>query len=294
MLTVASTSAAMAQDSPRKDSVTGRAGSIGAEGSEVYDPFEDVNRRLYSVHDVLDRWIVEPVARGYRYVTPRPLRGNVRNFLSNLNAPVVFANTLLQGEPRRAGATAARFGVNTTLGVLGLFDPAESIGLEEQSEDFGQTLAVWGMHEGPYIFVPLLGPTNLRDGFGHVVDNFLDPLSWATFEGDSEFALTRGVAGALSMREELIEPIDAIRSTSIDPYARFRSTYALIRNRDISNAAPAFEELPDFNAPDFNALEGAPPAPLETAPEASDDESLPPPPPVVLDSRSVLTAGADQ
>ncbi len=260
VVTIAWSGTALAQS----ESITADPLPQSAETSHqaVYDPFEGVNRRLYAVHDVLDRWILEPAARGYRFVTPRPVRGSVRNFLSNLNAPVVLANDLLQGQARRAGATVARFGVNSTVGVLGLFDPAQSMGLEPHTEDFGQTLAVWGVSEGPYLFVPLFGPTNLRDGFGNVVDAAFDPLSWTTFEGDDEFALTRGVIGGLAMREELLDPIDSIRATSIDPYARFRSLNALNREGEIRNGAAATDGLPDFDAPqedDFPAAIDAEP-----------------------------------
>jgi phospholipid-binding lipoprotein MlaA len=200
---------------------------------EVFDPLEGMNRRLFAVHNTLDRWVMAPVARGYRAIAPRPVRNGVSNFLGNLGAPVVLANDLLQGKPVRAGKTLARFGVNTTVGVLGIFDPAASIGLEPHNEDFGQTLAVWGVGEGPYIFVPLLGPTNVRDGVGHMVDSVFDPFTWAQFEGDQEFALVRGVGGAVSGREELLDVIDSINDTSIDPYARFRSIYGMMRESDI-------------------------------------------------------------
>lgn len=132
----------------------------------VDDPWEGFNRDMYAVHDSVDRAVLEPVARGYRSVTPGPVRTGVRNFLRNLRSPVTFVNDLLQGEIERAGVTFVRFGVNTTVGMAGLLDPATSMGMERHDEDFGQTLAVWGVEPGPYIFVPVLGPTTLRDGAG--------------------------------------------------------------------------------------------------------------------------------
>jgi phospholipid-binding lipoprotein MlaA len=173
--------------------------------------------------------------------------------------------------------------MNSTVGLLGLFDPAQGIGIEPHSEDFGQTLAVWGVAEGPYIFVPLLGPTNLRDGLGNVVDNFLDPLSWATFEGDDEFTLARGVVGGVAMREELLDPIDDIRATSVDPYVRFRSLYSIMRDSEIRNGAPTTEGLLDFDAPPADAGLIAPDtgsnAPIDGAGLPAPPPSPPSPPP---------------
>src|SRR5262245_13984825 len=147
-------------------------------GPTDYDPWEPMNRRLFATHEALDQRLLAPTARGYRRVTPSPVRTGVSNFLRNLRGPQIFANDVLQGEFRRAGVTAARFGVNTALGFFGLFDPATGMGLERHTEDFGQTLAVWGAPEGPYIFVPVFGPTNVRDGVGAVVNLAFDPFNW--------------------------------------------------------------------------------------------------------------------
>ena len=166
-----------------------------------YDPWEPMNRRLFSAHETIDRSLLAPTARGYRRVTPTPVRNGVSNLLRNLRGPQIFANDVLQGEFRRAGVTAARFSVNTTLGFLGMFDPATGMGLERHTEDFGQTLAVWGVSEGPYVFVPVLGPTNVRDGVGAVVNLALDPFNSLEFEGDTAFMLTRTTMSMLSTRE---------------------------------------------------------------------------------------------
>ncbi len=212
----------------------------------ISDPAEGFNRSMYGVNDALDRVLLEPGARAYRAVTPSPLRAGVRNFLRNLRAPVIFANDVLQGEMNRAGATAGRFGVNSTLGFFGLIDVAEDMGLERHDEDFGQTLAVWGVGTGPYLYLPLLGPTNVRDGAGLIVDAAINPLTWAKFDGDDEFRATRIVFGALSTREELIEPIQSLRETSLDPYVSVRSTYALTRESAIRNGLQDVQDLPDF------------------------------------------------
>lgn len=212
----------------------------------VYDPFEDFNRGSFAVHETLDKNIFEPVARGYRYITPQPVRSGVRNFLRNLSAPVVFANDVLQGEGERAATTFARFGLNTTIGVLGIFDPAEDMGLERHDEDFGQTLAVWGVPSGPYLFVPVLGPTNVRDGFGRVVDVAFQPLTWAQFEGDEEFGAVRGVMTGVSTREGVLDAVDDVRQNSLDPYTTYRSTYGLFRYSAIQNGRRDVQDLPEF------------------------------------------------
>jgi phospholipid-binding lipoprotein MlaA len=239
----------------------------------VYDPFEPFNRRMFAVHEAIDKAVLEPVARGYRAVTPQPIRTGVRNFLRNLRAPVVFANDVLQGEPSRAGTTFARFGLNTTVGLLGVLDPATELGLERHDEDFGQTLAVWGVPSGPYLWVPVLGPTTLRDGGGQVVDIALNPLTYAEYDGEAAFNATRYALGAVSARANVIEAVENVRENSVDPYVTFRTTYGLWRYSAIQNGRrdvqdlPEFEEIPESERPGWEApgLE-APAGPDEPAP----------------------------
>lgn len=211
------------------------------------DPWEGFNRGLFAVHEAVDQAVLEPVARGYHAITPAPVRGSVLNFLRNLRAPVIFTNDMLQGELARAGTTAARFGLNTTIGVAGVLDPATSLGFERHDEDFGQTLAVWGVGSGPYIFVPLLGPTNLRDGAGSIVDLAFDPLTWATFDEADETRIIRGVVGGVAARETVLEAVDDLRRDALDPYASIRSSYSLLRESAIQNGRHRVEDLPDFN-----------------------------------------------
>jgi phospholipid-binding lipoprotein MlaA len=214
--------------------------------AEVSDPWEHFNRGLYAVNDGIDHAVFEPVARGYRAVTPQPVRHGIANFLNNLRAPVIFANDLLQGSPRRAGVTAARFGINTTVGILGFFDPAAHVGFARHDSDFGQTLGVWGVGSGPYLFVPLFGPMNVRDGVGHLVDVGLDPLTWAKFHGDDTARVTRAVVGAVSARESVLDSVDDVRRTSIDPYASIRNSYGLLRISAIQNGRGGVQDLPDL------------------------------------------------
>lgn len=211
------------------------------------DPWEGLNRDLFAVHEAVDNAVLEPVARGYRAVTPRPLRRGVVNFLRNLRSPVIFANDVLQGEFGRAGTTAARFGVNTTIGVAGLFDPATGMGLERHDEDFGQTLAVWGVESGPYIFVPLFGPTTVRDGAGRIIDIAFDPLTWLGGDNADEIRLTRTLIAGVATREQVLDTVDAIYETSVDPYVSIRTSYELLRESAIQNGPPDVQDLPDFD-----------------------------------------------
>lgn len=212
----------------------------------VNDPWEGFNRDMFAVHESVDQAVVEPVARGYRAVTPAPVRRGVQNFLRNLRGPVILANDLLQGELGRAGVTAARFGVNTTIGVAGVFDPASSMGLERHDEDFGQTLAVWGVESGPYIFIPLLGPTTVRDGAGRIVDIAFDPLTWARGDDIDAWRVGRGLAAGVSAREQVIEVVDDLRRDSLDPYVTLRTSYGLLRESGIQNGPSDIQELPEF------------------------------------------------
>jgi len=210
------------------------------------DPFEEVNRVFFEIHNGIDKLILIPVARVYRFVVPEPGRQGIRNFLRNLNSPVIFANDLLQGEPERAGTTLARFGINSTLGVGGLFDPATSMGFERHYEDFGQTLGVHGVSEGPYIFLPLFGPSPPRDLVGRVVDTAMDPITWVGGDDFQYFKYGRTALRVLDLREQNLETLDEIERTSIDYYAAVRSLYRQSRDGAIRNGDFDFEDLPDL------------------------------------------------
>lgn len=215
---------------------------------EVSDPFEGFNRNMFAVHEAIDQAVLEPVARGYRAITPAPVRTGVRSFLQNLRSPVIFANDVLQGEFGRAGTTAARFGINSTIGIGGVFDPATTMGLERHDEDFGQTLGRWGVPSGPYLFIPLMGPTNFRDGVGVGVDFALDPINYAEFEGDDTFRLSRAIVGGISARENVLDTIQDIRQDSLDPYVTIRTSYGLWRYSAIQNGRHDVQDLPEFEA----------------------------------------------
>lgn len=208
-----------------------------AEFRQNNDPLEPFNRGAFAVHQTIDRYALAPVARGYRAVVPAPVRTGVRNVLANLRTPVVLANDILQGEPRRAGDTLGRFVVNSTLGVGGIFDVAGNrFGVRGHTEDFGQTFARWGVGEGPYLFIPVLGPSNPRDLAGFGLGVATDPLVWVG-QGAAVDALLYSRTGAtvVDTREDLLDTTDAVESTSLDPYATYRSAYRQRRRAEIEN-----------------------------------------------------------
>jgi phospholipid-binding lipoprotein MlaA len=242
------------------------------ETNSVHDPWEGFNRKMFALNDALDHAFFEPVARGYRRIAPRPVRRGVTNFLNNLRSPVVFINDVLQGDGRQAGTTAARFGINTTIGVLGVLDPATNMGLARRDEDFGQTLGTWGARPGPYIFLPVIGPTNVRDGIGSIVDLAFDPLNWADYDHRNAVIATRGAVYAVSTRESLLDANDQMRRTSLDPYVSVRSGYSLLRDSAIHNGepsdVPALQDIPEIepDAATDNVTSGATPTDNQASP----------------------------
>jgi phospholipid-binding lipoprotein MlaA len=211
-----------------------------AEFRATNDPLEPMNRGLFFVHDGIDTLVLRPVGEAYRIFLPPQARTAIRNVLANLRSPVIFVNDVLQGDSQRAATTVGRFIVNTTVGIGGVFDRATDFGLLGHTEDFGQTLAVWGVPEGPYLFIPVLGPSNPRDAVGTAVDVAANPLTWVT-GGDTLEAIniTRTGLTVADTREGLIEPLDALRAGSIDYYAALRSAYRQRRVVEIRNRQPA-------------------------------------------------------
>tara|TARA_Y100001960_G_C14768709_1_gene878561 strand:+ start:345 stop:1067 length:723 start_codon:yes stop_codon:yes gene_type:complete len=196
---------------------------------QVYDPFEKVNRRIYKFNYYVDQYVLLPVTNGYEDYTPGPVQKGVSNFLDNLGEITTFINSSLQLKPRTAGITLSRFAINTTVGVLGIFDVASEIGLEEHEEDFGQTLAYYGVGEGPYLILPVLGPSNLRDLGGLGADTYafnqIDPLNFDDHESHLYiYSLLRGV----DTRKKV--PIGYFGSGSPFEYDLLRRYYTDSRN----------------------------------------------------------------
>lgn len=207
-----------------------------AEVIEVNDPIEGVNRHIFAVNLALDTFILRPVSVVYREFMPDPGKDMVRNFVQNLKLPFTAVNDLLQGEPNRAETAMSRFLVNSTMGVGGLFDAATGLGLDYHEEDFGQTLAVHGSEEGPYLMLPIFGPSNLRDAIGLVVQYFADPVGIAANEaGADDFGLITGGMEAVDSRHRHAESFDTLQRQSLDFYAAVRSLYRQRRAAEIKN-----------------------------------------------------------
>ncbi|HPE47220.1 MAG TPA: VacJ family lipoprotein [Hyphomonas sp.] len=221
----------------------------------VPDPYENFNREMFAFNNEVDKYALGPAASAYKTVTPEFARDRVGDFLSNLKSPVVFANDVLQAEPGRAADTFYRFAINTTVGLAGLWDAAGHFGIEGHSEDFGQTLAVWGLDSGPYLVMPFIGPTNPRDLFGMGVDRALDPLTWTEFDGnpnlDDQIMAGRIVLGGLNARVALDDQIRQLNEQP-EPYVALRRIYssqrqAEIRNGQMQDESELYEDLPDFD-----------------------------------------------
>lgn len=188
----------------------------------VPDPLETTNRRIFGANRQIDRFFFDPLTRGYRFVVPSLVRQGVRNVVSNLDSPTVFANDVLQLEWEDAAVTLMRIVVNSTIGVGGLFDVAEHIGLEKHDSDFGQTLALAGVPSGPFLMVPVFGPTTLRDGFGTAVDIGMSPT---THIFGPVVLIYYGGGMGLALRDEHFERVKALEASSLDYYSTLRSAW---------------------------------------------------------------------
>jgi len=204
-----------------------------SEYNEANDPLEPTNRFFYRINDGLDTYVLRPVAVAYRDVVPGAVRQPIHNLLTNIAEPVVFVNDVLQTKSRRAGTTMMRFLINSTAGVGGLFDVAADLGYPDHAADFGETLALWGVGGGTFLFLPVLGPSNPRDLTGFGADIAFDPLTWASFGGSATLGYSRYGLTAVDVRERNIDTIDSVKKTALDPYATFRSLYRQNRAAEI-------------------------------------------------------------
>jgi len=202
---------------------------------EANDPLEPMNRYFFELNYAADELLFKPLAGWYYVALPNFAQDGVRNALRNGRSPVVLANDLFQGETDRAGVTVSRFLVNSTMGVGGLFDIASRMGLEYHDEDFGQTLAVHGVGEGPYLMLPLLGPSNPRDAVGRVVDMLFDPLTYIGIFAVDNIGLGAAVVDGVDTRARNLKTLDEIRKGSLDYYATIRSLYRQRRADEINN-----------------------------------------------------------
>ena len=213
---------------------------------EANDPFEPLNRVTFGAAVALDRLVSRPVALVYGQFVPMPIRDSVRNVLNNLNSPVIFVNDVLQGQFERASITFLRAFINSTFGIVGMIDVAQDFGLPRHSEDFGQTLAVYGVGEGPYIFLPVIGPGNPRDLIGRAIDFLFDPLTYFTWRHSPAILYARFGIDMLDLRERNMENLDYLEASSADLYASLRGLYRQSRTYEIQNGVIVVEDLPDF------------------------------------------------
>lgn len=198
------------------------------------DPLESVNRWTFAFNQQVDRWLLDPITHGYRHVVPDFAKRAVSRLVFNLNSPVFLANDVFQGRFEAAGITLWRFTINTTVGVGGLLDVGAWLDVPGHRSDFGQTLALWGVGSGPYLIVPVLGPTTVRDGFGSIVDLLLRPTTYLLAPADQlMFSSIHGGGSGLALRESSIEGLRALRESSVDFYAALRSAYFQNRMAEI-------------------------------------------------------------
>ena len=228
---------------------------------EANDPLEPMNRYFFELNFAADELLFKPIAGWYYVGLPNFAQDGVRNVLRNVHSPVVLANDLFQGETDRAGVTAERFLVNSTMGLGGLFDIASRMGLDYHDEDFGQTLAVAGVGEGPYLMLPLLGPSNPRDAAGMAVDMLFDPLTYIGMFAVSNIDLGASVLQGIDTRARNLKTLDEIRKGSLDYYATIRSLYRQRRNDEINNSrspADGLDSQQSFKGVDSPQVSAAP------------------------------------
>lgn len=225
-----------------------------------YDPWERYNRRMHRFNNAVDRGVAKPLARAYTKVVPRPIRLGVSNFFNNLGQPVSMVNALLQGKPKQAAQTLGRFALNTTLGIGGLFDPATAAKLPNRSEDFGQTLGVWGWKRSRYLELPFFGPRTVRDAFGAVGDAPLSPLR--RIERDR---IRIGLQGLqlVDIRAQLL-PLDSLREGAEDEYALVRDSW--MQRRDYQIFGDRLEKNGDTQLPDYLQDDSNPSVPADAMP----------------------------
>ena len=254
------------------------AASSAAHAATPGDPFERMNRFFYGGSTAADRHLFLPLARLYSRLTPGLIGQSIHNFIVNIGEPVVVANDMLQARFRRATDDVARFVTNSTIGLGGVVDVAASQGLPYKENDFGITLGRWGVGPGPYLFLPLLGPSDVRDAIGAGADAVMTPLAWVRFHGRTSLGVTVGVLGVLDQRERAEPQLKALLSGAADPYATLRSVYLQQREAEIrgEQATPVLPSLDEgaADAPAGATMAGAPllipPPPVGASPGSAD------------------------
>jgi phospholipid-binding lipoprotein MlaA len=211
------------------------------------DPYEPTNRDIFAFNMMWDRTFLVPTVTRYRDYVPAGGRQAFHNFLVNLTLPSTFVGDVLQGEMKRGSQTAGRFLINTTMGLGGFFDPATThFEIPGHGEDYGQTFAVWGATEGPFLMLPLFGPSNPRDASGLVAGTALDPTNFIRFKQHIYWMMARQYFSLLDLRSQTFDALQGIQRSSVDYYASLRGLYRQLRNNEIRNGRQERAELPDF------------------------------------------------
>lgn len=235
-------------------SATDGADAVPAAGTpdEVGDPWEGMNRGIFWFNDRVDVYVLEPVARGWDWAIPKPVQTGVSNFFQNLRFPIVFVNEAFQAKPVDAMRTFARFGINSTLGIAGFLDPAAEFGLEPTDEDFGQTLGRWGVPSGPYLVLPLLGPSSVRDTGGLAVDGVTTIIP---FFVDTLITFGPRLIDVVNTRARFLREVEEAKAAAFDYYVFVRDAYQQRRRAEIDDrGAEATEEhVPDEDL--YNVVE---------------------------------------
>jgi phospholipid-binding lipoprotein MlaA len=246
------------------------AGCASGPGRTVNDDrWEGFNRGSYKLTDTVDRAALKPVAKGYRKITPSWMRVGISNFFGNLEYPTTIVNQFLQGKAVMGLRDTGRFLLNTTLGLGGLFDVATPVGLEANDEDLGQTLAVWGVGSGPYLYIPFLGPSSVRDAPSRFADTFLDAASFADIPWEAQWG--RRALNIVHSRAELLT-LDPTLERTFDPYAFLRDAWVQQREFEIFDGDPPLEELQE------EFIEEEPPEESPTPDETQAPTAEDPPP----------------
>lgn len=269
-------------------------------GKTAGDPYEGLNRSLFDVQQKFDRAIFRPVARGYATIIPKFIRTGLRHLLRHIREPIVFLNDVLQLKPKRAARTLARFAINSTAGIGGLLDVAKTAKLPYHHNGLGNTLARYGVGPGPYLFIPLIGPTQLRDLFGGGVDGLIYPVAIGSPFNRTDYQVSTAAIGGLDLRAESDAGFKALLDGAADPYATLRSVYQQDRAAEIAemNGTPIApggldDPLVDPEADPANSQSQQPPETtdgnLAPAPDPAPDKTTAP-----TTSLSDSSGGADQ
>lgn len=240
-------------------------------GVDNSDPIEPFNREVYSVNDALDKHIMKPVADAYLKVTPKPVQTSIANFYNNVTYPNVVINEFLQGKFKLGFSDAGRFIINSTVGILGLFDPASHIGLDYHQEDVGQSLAVWGVHQGPYLVVPLVGPYTTRNTPNLIISTLTNVIYYVA---TPYVSIPLGVLGLINNRAQVSSSVNLVNQAALDPYVFVREGYLQRREYLIYDGHPPirYDYDEDFGEPD----QAAPPAEPKTPDKGPPDKARAP------------------